>query len=89
MKRHRVIGTTEEAINKEEDSLGRSLPNRFKQWLLQNNGIDIEDVHIYPVRDERDVRKTWESLAYNFNNGWAEWLENFTFWWDESRGCYC
>lgn len=77
MKKHRVIGTTEEAIKKEEDTLGRALPSSFKQWLLQNNGIDIEDVHIYPVRDDRDVRKTWESLAYNFTNGWITWLENF------------
>ena len=77
MKRNRVIGTTEEAIEKEEDSLGFSLSPSFKSWLLQNNGLDVEGVHIYPIRDESDVRKTWESLTYNFNNGWASWLENF------------
>ncbi len=77
MSKRRIIGTTEEAIKKEESSLGRNLSPHFRRWLLENNGIDIEDVHIYPIRDERDVRKTWESLSYNFTNGWASWLGNF------------
>ena len=77
MKRNRVIGTTAETIAKEEDLLGRNLSESFRSWLLQNNGLDIEGVHIYPARDERDIRKTWESLAYNYENGWAAWLENF------------
>ncbi len=77
MKRSRVIGTTEEAIKNEEAILKRQFPGTFKRWLLENNGLGIEGVHIYPVRDERDIRKTWESIAHNFNNGWARWLENF------------
>jgi hypothetical protein len=77
MKRSRVIGTSEEAIKKEESSLNRNLPPSFREWLLKNNGLDIEGVHIYPIRDERDVRKTWESLTHNLENGWAAWLENF------------
>lgn len=77
MKRPRVIGTTEEAIRREETSLNRTLPESFKLWLLKNNGLGIEGVHIYPVKDERDVRKTWESLSHNFENNWAGWLENF------------
>ena len=77
MKRSRVIGTTEEKIKKEEASLNRDLPPSFRKWLLENNGLDIEGVHIYPIRDERDVRKTWESLTYNLENGWAAWLDNF------------
>ncbi len=77
MKRHRIIGTTEEAIAREETALNRRLPMSFRAWLLENNGLDIEGVHIYPVRDERDIRKTWESLSYNLENGWAAWLENF------------
>jgi len=77
MKRKRVIGTTIEAIRAEETKLGRVLPVSFVDWLLENNGTDIEGVHIYPVKDDRDVRKTWESISHNYENGWAGWLENF------------
>lgn len=77
MKRKRVIGTTEEAIRKEESLLSRDLPPSFRFWLLDNNGLGIEGVNIYPIRDERDIRMTWESISYNKNNSWAAWLENF------------
>lgn len=77
MKRPRVLGTTEEAIDVEESLLRRELPRSFRVWLLENNGLDIAGVHIYPVRDERDIRKTWESLSYNLEKGWAAWLPNF------------
>jgi len=77
MRRPRTIGTTEAAIKKGEDFLKRKLPTSFRKWLLINNGLGIDGVNIYPVRDERDVRKTWASLSYNLNNGWAAWLENF------------
>lgn len=77
MKKKRVIGTTAAAINEEEKKLGESLPSDFVDWLLANNGLSIEGVHIYPIRDERDVRKTWESISYNLENGWAQWLQNF------------
>jgi len=30
-----------------------------------------------PVRDERDTRKTWESLSYLLRNEWAEALKKF------------
>lgn len=74
MARTRIIGTVEEAVAIEESLLDRRLPESFRSWLLENNGLDIEDVHIYPVRDERDTRKTWESLAYNLTHEWAEGL---------------
>lgn len=77
MKSERTIGTTLEFIRKEELKIGRDLPKTFVGWLLENNGLDVGGIHIFPVRDERDVRKTWESLSYNLENGWAEWLETF------------
>ncbi len=58
MSRSRIIGTVEEALQIEESLLGRKLPRSFRNWLLENNGLDIGEVHIYPVRDERDTRKT-------------------------------
>jgi hypothetical protein len=67
----------EEALEIEESLLGRKLPRSFCDWLLENNGLDIGAVHIYPVRDERDTRKTWESLSYLLHNEWAESLTNF------------
>ena len=78
MARTRIVGTVEEAIAIEERLLGRKLPLSFKLWLLENNGLELDYIHIYPVRDERDTRKTWESLAYNLNNEWAEWTSSFS-----------
>ncbi len=77
MKRPRTIGTTEESIAAAEAGLGRRLPPDFRAWLIEHNGTGIDYVHIYPVRDERDPRKTWESIVHNFKNGWQQWLANF------------
>lgn len=77
MSGSRIIGTVEEALEIEESLLGRKLPRSFCDWLLENNGLDIEEIHIYPVRDERDTRKTWESLSYLLENDWAECLARF------------
>lgn len=77
MSRSRIIGTVEEAVAIEEGLLGRKLPASFRAWLLDNNGVDLGEVHIYPVRDERDTRKTWESLAYNLQHEWADSIRPF------------
>ena len=77
MKRQRQIGTTEDAILRAEGALGRKLPSDFREWLLANNGTGIDGVHIYPVMDDRDPRKTWESIVHNYENGWRAWLDNF------------
>lgn len=76
-KRPRVIGTTQEAISRAERELNRNFPPSFREWLLENNGLSLEEIHIYPVLDDRDQRKTWESIVRNFNERWAAWLENF------------
>jgi len=47
MSRSRIIGTVEETLEIEESLLGRKLPQSFRDWLLENNGIDLEDVHIF------------------------------------------
>ncbi len=77
MKRQRIIGTSLEAVRLEEARLCKTLPPSFVAWLLQNNGLDIEGVHIYPVKDDRDIRKTWDSISHNYENGWASWVANF------------
>lgn len=77
MKRPRVIGTTEEALDRAERELGRKFPPSFRSWLLENNGIGIEQVSIFPVLDDRDVRKTWDSIVREYNVGWMGTLENF------------
>ena len=76
MSRSRVIGTTNEALVRAEEELGRALPPSFREWLLLNNGLGIYGVHIYPVLDDRDPRKTWDSIVRNFQVGWEDWLEN-------------
>jgi hypothetical protein len=76
-KHSRVIGTTYEALQRAEHELGRPLPLSFREWLLTNNGLGIESVHVYPVLDDRDPRKTWDSIVRNYQVGWEAWLENF------------
>jgi cell wall assembly regulator SMI1 len=56
-KRKRVIGTTDEAIERTEAILGRTLPPSLRQWYLAHNGSGA----LSPVRDERDPR-TWNDL---------------------------
>jgi len=77
MSKQRIIGTTIEAIKAEEHLIGKELPKDFTEWLLENNGLDIESIHIYPIKDNRDIRKTWESISYNLENGWSDWIGNF------------
>ena len=76
-KRQRVIGTTEEAIAKAERELDFRFPPSFRSWLLMNNGLDADGVNIFPVYDERDARKTWDSIVRNYRANWMAWLETF------------
>jgi hypothetical protein len=77
IKRPRVIGTTDSAIERAEKALCRKLPQSFRLWLLQNNGLGVEDITIFPVQDDRDIRMTWDSINRRFEEGWKEWLANF------------
>lgn len=76
-KRPRVIGTTEEAIIKAETELNFKFPDSFRKWLIQNNGLGFENLSIFPVFDERDPKKTFDSIVRNYNENWLAWLENF------------
>lgn len=76
-KKLRVIGTTEDAIANAEGELGFRFPPSFRSWLLMNNGLSAGGVSIFPCYDERDVRKTWDSIVRNYRTNWAAWLENF------------
>ena len=74
----RVFGTTEEAIVKTETEINFRFPPSFRSWLLENNGLSIDGVEsIYPIYDERDPRKTWDSIVRNYREGWAQWIDNF------------
>jgi len=76
-KHSRVIGTTESAISNAESELGFGFPPSFRNWILENNTRGIEDVTIFPVYDERDPRKTWDSIVRNFNDNWLSSLRNY------------
>ncbi|MBB5032053.1 SMI1/KNR4 family protein [Prosthecobacter vanneervenii] len=83
-KRPRIIGTTDEAIDKAEAALDRKLPPSLRSWLIQNNGLGIEDITIFPVLDQRDPRTTWDSIDKRVNTGWKDWISNF----DEDSGAF-
>ena len=76
-KRPRVFGTTNQAISAEE-AINFRFPPSFHTWLLKNNGLHLEGVDsIYPIYDERDPRKTWDSIVRNYKENWAQWIDNF------------
>lgn len=70
----RVIGTTNESLDRAEGELGRRLPPSYREWLLENNGRYLDAIRVFPVLDDRDVRTTWDSIVRNFKEGWSEWL---------------
>ena len=74
----RVIGTSLESILQAENEVGFVIPPSFREWLRANNGTNVEGIQrIYPIFDERDPRKTWDSISRNFKENWAGWIENF------------
>lgn len=65
----RVIGTTNESLDRAEGELGRRLPPSYREWLLENNGRYLDAIRVFPVLDDRDVRTTWDSIVRNFEEG--------------------
>ncbi len=75
-KHPRTIGI--EAITKAEHELVFSFPPSYREWLVANNGLfGVDGVNIFSVVDERDVRKTFDSIVRNYKMNWLAWLENF------------
>ena len=65
MKCSRILRTSNEACITKEVMLGRRLPEAFRKWLLSNNGRGLVGLHVFPVLEPSDERKTWNSLARN------------------------
>lgn len=63
----RVIGTTEESLARAESQLSRELPQSFRSWLIANNGLRLDSVEVFPVLDDRDPRKTWDSIVRQYS----------------------
>jgi cell wall assembly regulator SMI1 len=78
MNRARVIGTTPDAIHAAEMELGRAFPKSFADWLLDNNGKALGALVVFPVFDQRDPRKTWDSIVRHFKKDWQEWCDCFS-----------
>ena len=70
----RVIGTTEEAIARAQAHLPRALPTAFREWLKRNNGLGLESANIFPVLDDRDPRKTWDSIVRQYEQ-WRSYAD--------------
>jgi len=73
----RVIGTTIEAISQAEAAVGFHFPASFRSWLLDNNGLGIEAIRIFPVFDERDPRTTWGSIVREHESAKSYWDDVF------------
>ena len=77
MGTHRIIGTTQEAISDAENDLKMTFPLSFRNWLLSNNGSNLQDFTMYPVMDHRDKRKTWDSIVRRYREDWLSWISHF------------
>jgi hypothetical protein len=77
-KRPRVIGTTSSCIEDAEKQLPFVFPPSFRHWLLENNGMQVESVSIFPVFDPRDPRKTADSIVREYSGNWLDWLKTVT-----------
>lgn len=75
-KAQRVIGTTEEALARAESQLGRALPQSFREWLKVHNGLALDSAEVFPVLDDRDPRKTWDSIVRQYEM-WRSYSEVF------------
>ncbi len=69
-KRRRVIGTTASCIEDAEKQLRFALPPSFRTWPLDNNGMPLRTVSIFPVFDPRDPRKTADSIVREYTSNW-------------------
>lgn len=76
-KQARVIGTTAEAIAQAEAETGFRFPLSYRDWLLSRNGLGIEAIRVFPVFDERDPRKTWDSIVRANKGAKSYWAEVF------------
>ena len=76
MSKNKSIGTSLAAIAAAEQALGRTLPASYVQWSLPYNGRALGALSVFPVYDEANARKTWESIARHYNTSWQEWLEH-------------
>lgn len=72
-KRRRVIGTSNSCIENAEKQLGFVLPPSFRAWLLENNGMPLHAVSIFPVFDPRDPRTTADSIVREYAGNWQSW----------------
>jgi SMI1-KNR4 cell-wall len=75
-KRRRVIGTTASCIEDAEKQLRFAFPPSFRTWLLENNGMQISSVSIFPVFDPRDPRTTANSIVSEYTGNWQSWLRD-------------
>ena len=75
-KRRRIIGTTPSCIKDAEKQLGFVFPPSFRAWLLENNGMHLNSVSIFPVFDPRDPRKTADSIVREYTGNWQGWLRD-------------
>ena len=69
-KLRRVIGTTLSCIEDAEKELGFRFPPSFRAWLLENNGMPLHSISIFPVFDARDPRKTSDSIVREYVRNW-------------------
>lgn len=61
-------GASNLLIKRAEELLGKKLPEQYKELLKITNGCEIGEWVIFPIKDPKNIKKTWDDVVYNNKN---------------------
>ncbi|WP_421385346.1 SMI1/KNR4 family protein [Bacillus salacetis] len=80
-------GVDESAIKAAEDKLGAVFPEQYKELFKLVNNAEIGEWILYPIKDNRNPRKTWDDIVRQNNEVRDEFMsENLIAIGDDGSG---
>ncbi|MBM7602693.1 cell wall assembly regulator SMI1 [Metabacillus crassostreae] len=59
----RKLGVEESDINSTEEKLGAVFPEQYKELFKLVNHAEIGEWILYPIKDHRNTKKTWDDVV--------------------------
>lgn len=59
----RKLGVEESDINATEEKLGAVFPKQYKELFKLVNNAEIGEWILYPIKDHRNTKKTWDDIV--------------------------
>lgn len=63
----RKLGVVESDIKAAEDKLGSIIPQQYKELFKLVNNAEIGEWILYPIKDHRNPKKTWDDIVRQNN----------------------